>query len=116
MRSIAYGFRLHSGIRTYAICPGAFKTNLMTAEEKAPFPESMWTPIEKVVAVIAMLIAGGAVEDSKGRRVPAEDNYGLVVEINDDKHYFRDRPEYCDDLMAQNMYNTSLEFVTKNSS
>ena len=36
MRSIAYGFHLNDGIRTYAICPGAFKTNLMTAEEKAP--------------------------------------------------------------------------------
>ena len=116
MRSIAYGFRQHDGIRTYAICPGGVRTNLMTAAEQAAFPDSMWTPVEKVVRVIEMLVAGGAVADSAGRAVPAADNYGLVVEISNDRHYFRDRPAYCDDLMAQNMYNTSLEFATKNAS
>lgn len=113
MRSIAFGLHDHDNIRAYAICPGAVKTNLTLPDGNALFPDEMWTPVEKVTAVIQMLIDGGDVEDSNGRNIAKEQNYGLVVETCNDKHYFRDRPEYCDKLMARNMRKTYLDFFEK---
>ncbi|RYP87388.1 hypothetical protein DL770_004800 [Monosporascus sp. CRB-9-2] len=89
MRSIAFPFHHFDGIRTYTICPGGIKTNPMMPKEQAAFPESMWTPMAKVTDTVEMLINGVTVEHSWGKRVEMEANYGLTMEINNDKHYFR---------------------------
>lgn len=115
MRFIVFPFQHFDGIRTYTICPSGIEKKLMTPDEQAAILESVWTLMTKVRGIIEMLVNGGTVEDSWGKKIEKESNYGFTVEINNDKHSFRDQIDYCDELMKTNLYNTSLEFVTKNS-
>lgn len=55
-----------------------------------------------------MLIDGGAMEDSKGDKVPAGKDWMRAVEVNGKNHYFREMPEYCDKQMEEVMKRTDV--------
>ena len=109
MRSIAKHYYLYDGIRVNAICPGTVRTNLLDANGWAAFPDEFFTPVEKIVEVVILLVEGGEMVDSKGVHIPADKLWGRAVEINGRNHYFRDMPEYCDDQMRQVMVATDVD-------
>jgi hypothetical protein len=55
-----------------------------------------------------MLVDGGAMEDSKGNKVPAGKDWMRAVEVNGRNHYFREMPEYCDRHMEEMMKKTDV--------
>ncbi|VUC25475.1 unnamed protein product [Clonostachys rosea] len=108
VRSIAYSFH-QEGIRAYSICPGTVRTNLLLADEWKSFPAEYFTPISKIAETVEMLVNGGDMQDSAGKKVTDEDNYGLAVEVNGKNHYFRDQVPFCDEAMKQVMIATSMK-------
>ncbi|OCL09601.1 3-beta-hydroxysteroid dehydrogenase [Glonium stellatum] len=80
--SIAYSYHANDGIRTYSICPGTVRTNLMTGEEWKSFLEEYFAPISSIVDSVLMLVDGGDMTDAYGTKVLADKAYGLAVEIN----------------------------------
>jgi hypothetical protein len=109
MRSIAFPYHHYNGIRVYATCPGTVRTNLMNAKEWTTFPEEYFTPLSRIASTVALLVEGGDVTDAWGRTVRAADNFGLAVEINGERFYFRDLPAFCDENMEKVMRATSME-------
>lgn len=109
MRSIAFPYHHSSGIRVYATCPGTVRTNLMNAEEWTTFPEEYFTPLSRIASAVEMLVEGGDMTDAWGRKVGDGENYGLAVEINADKFYFREMPDFCDESMRIVIEATSME-------
>ncbi|KAJ4364075.1 hypothetical protein N0V83_009530 [Neocucurbitaria cava] len=107
-RAISYAYH-QEGIRTFATCPGTIKTGLMTAEEWKSFPDEYYTPVETLVEAVTTIVDGGDVEDGKGRKVKAEDNWGLTVEVSGESFYFRDQVEFSDKRMEDMMKFTSME-------
>ena len=84
------------------------ETNSIKAHGWSTFPDSFFTPIEKLVETVLMLIDGGAMEDSKGNKVAAGKDWMLAVEVNGNNHYFRDMPEYSDKMMEEVMRRTDV--------
>lgn len=107
MRSIAFPFHDTDGIRVYATCPGSVRTSFLSDEGWGEFPEGYFTPMETVTETVAMLVEGGDMTDAWGRKVAAGEDFGLAVEINGKNFYFRDQPEFCDDVMKSIMGRTS---------
>ncbi|KAJ4299880.1 hypothetical protein N0V90_005127 [Kalmusia sp. IMI 367209] len=107
-RAISYSYHLE-GIRTYATAPGTIRTNLMTGEEWKSFPEQYFTPMSTLVNAVTHVLDGGDLEDSQGRKIKAEDAYGLTVEVNRDNFYFREKNAFCDPDMEAMMKFTSME-------
>ncbi|XXG98854.1 hypothetical protein Hte_005184 [Hypoxylon texense] len=97
MRSIAPVFR-EDGIRTYAICPGSVRTNLLPKELWDAYPQEYLTQMEKVTSTIESLVDGAAFEDSWGQKFE-KSIIGLAVEIFVSDMYFRGPPEPCNDGM-----------------
>lgn len=108
MRSIAASFYETDGIRVYATLPGSVRTNFLSDSEWGSFPAEYFTPVEKIASTVGMLVEGGDMTDAWDRKVPAGQDYGLAVEINCDNIYFRDQPEYCDDIMRAVMGRTTV--------
>lgn len=77
----------NENIHVSCICPGTVATGLMSKEDFASFDQATFTPLSKIVEVINLLLQRG------------EDTRGAAVEIITDRHYFRWRPDYCDDRM-----------------
>jgi len=50
-------------------------------------------------------------EDSKGVKVEAGKDWSRAVEVNGDKHYFREQIDYCDEAMAAVMRATDVSEV-----
>lgn len=96
MRSVAFPY-FKDGIRTYAICPGTIRTNLLTSKMWDAFPDEHLTPVETVVTTVRSLIDGGSITDLNGKTVPTEENYGLAVEIFGKGIYIRDQMEFSHD-------------------
>ncbi|KAH6973747.1 hypothetical protein BKA56DRAFT_491940 [Ilyonectria sp. MPI-CAGE-AT-0026] len=109
MRAIAFPYYHSSGIRVYATCPGTVKTNLMNDKEWTAFPEEYFTPLSRIASTVEMLVEGGDMTDAWGRTVKDGEDYGLAVEINAEKFYFRDMPGFCDDSMRRVIEATSME-------
>lgn len=109
MRSVSFAFHHYDGIRTYAICPGTVRTNLLKQEEWDLWPESYLTPVSKIASTVDLLLEGGNLKDSTGKEVSEGSDTGLAVEVNGTNHYFRDPVEFCDEAMKVVMENTSLE-------
>ncbi|KAI1386775.1 3-beta-hydroxysteroid dehydrogenase [Hypoxylon trugodes] len=101
MRSIAPIFYNEDGIRTYAICPGSVRTNLLPKELWDAYPQQYLTQMEKVTSTIESLISGTQFEDSNGQTFK-KSRVGLVIEIFVDDVYLRESPEPC---------NAGMEFV-----
>lgn len=112
-RSVAKPFWRNDRIRVHCTCPGTVRTNLLDAQGWANFPEEYFTPVEKIVSTVLMLVDGGKMEDSKGVTVGADEAYGLAVEINGQNHYFRSQPDWCDDNMRAVMEATDVEELKK---
>ncbi|EEY16311.1 3-beta-hydroxysteroid dehydrogenase [Verticillium alfalfae VaMs.102] len=108
MRSVAVSFYQVDGIRTYTICPGTVRTNLLSAERWGAFPAAYFTAVETVAARVCMLVTGGAMTDSSGRTIPAGEDYGLACEIAGDEFYWRDPVSYCNEATARMMEATSM--------
>ncbi|KAI8957250.1 3-beta-hydroxysteroid dehydrogenase [Daldinia sp. FL1419] len=98
VRSIAPLFYEEDAIRTYAICPGSVRTNLLPNELWDAYPQEYLTPMQKVTSTIESLIYGTELEDSLGQRLD-NSNVGLVIEIFVDDVYFRGPPSPCNDGM-----------------
>jgi NAD(P)-dependent dehydrogenase (short-subunit alcohol dehydrogenase family) len=109
MRSIAKHYYLYDDIRVNAICPGTVRTNLLDASGWAAFPDEFFTPVEKIVEVVLMLVDGDDMVDGKGVRISADRAWGRAVEVNGRNHYFREMPEYYDDQMRQVMEATDVD-------
>ncbi|KAB5531366.1 hypothetical protein GE09DRAFT_940706, partial [Coniochaeta sp. 2T2.1] len=86
-RSIGRPFR-RDGIRTYAVCPGPARTNLMSGSVWDDFPQEYLTPVQTVVSTVEMLLAGGPFQDASGKKVSGEDDSGLAVEVFGNQTYF----------------------------
>ena len=117
MRSIAKHYYLKDGIRVNAICPGVVKTGLLSENEWGNFPEAYFTPVEKIVGVVEMLVEGrdggeeGARIDGVGIGMRAKDGvlWGEAVEISGERYYYREAPKMCDDAMRAVMEATDIE-------
>lgn len=62
MRAIAAPFYHQDGIRTYAICAGTVRTNLMDSPVWDTYPEEHITPVETIVSAIEKFVARGRLE------------------------------------------------------
>jgi len=98
-RSIAKHFWTHDKIRVNAILPGTMRTPLLTEKEWETFGYSSFTPVEKVVEVVEMLLDEEA------------NHWGKTVEISSSNHYFRECADYCDEEMRIVMEATEIEAV-----
>ncbi|KAI5925360.1 hypothetical protein F4810DRAFT_75735 [Camillea tinctor] len=99
MRSVAGPFFNNDGIRTYAICPGSVRTNLLGKELWDAYPQDYLTSMDKITATVQNLITGGRIEDSNGTVIDLNLESGLAVEIFVDDVYFRSPPGPCNDGM-----------------
>jgi len=108
-RSIAKHYYIHDKIRVNCICPGTVRTNLLDSTAWSTFPDEYFTPVEKIVEVVLMLVDGGKMKDSKGVVVPADKNFMRAVEVNGRNHYFREQPAYCDEAMEAVMKATDVD-------
>ncbi|KPM43021.1 hypothetical protein AK830_g3540 [Neonectria ditissima] len=100
LRSIGKPFQ-EDGIRTYALCPGTAKTNLLSDEVWSSWPEEYLTPVDTIVSVVETLLAGGAMVDAKGRRLEKGSDCGMAVEVFQKSFYFRDQMEYINEGMRK---------------
>ncbi|KAF2247651.1 NAD(P)-binding protein, partial [Trematosphaeria pertusa] len=107
-RAISYCYHL-DGIRTYATAPGTIKTNLMTGEEWKSFPDEYFTPMSTLVRAVTAVVDGGDLQDDKGRRIKADEAYGLTVEVTGDSVYYREPGAFCDPHMEAMMKYTCME-------
>lgn len=107
-RAISYSYHLDN-IRTYATAPGTIRTNLMTGEEWKSFPEQYFTPMSTLVDAVIKLVDGGDLEDSTGKKIKADDAWGLTVEANGENMYYREPVKFCDANMEAMMKFTSME-------
>ncbi|KAF2008210.1 15-hydroxyprostaglandin dehydrogenase [Amniculicola lignicola CBS 123094] len=103
MRSVAPYFYHKAGIRVNAICPGTVKTNLLSSEEWESFPQEYFTPVEKIVETVELLISPGKEEEKEGVM------FGKAVEISGTKHYYRQAVPFCDEGMKTVMSATNVE-------
>src|SRR4051812_31473688 len=108
MRSTSKHYYLYDGIRVNAICPGTVRPNLLDASGWAAFPDEFFTPVEKIVEMVLMLVDGDDMVDGNGVGISADWAWGRAVEVNGRNHYFREMPEYCDDQMRQVMEATDV--------
>ena len=107
-QAISYSY--HSeGIRTYATAPGTIVTGLLSGDEWKSFPEQYFTPMSTLVKAVTYILDGGDMEDSRGKKIPAKEAYGLTVEVNRDSFYFREKNAFCDADMEAMMKYTSME-------
>lgn len=117
VRSIAPWYYHKARIRVNAICPGVVKTNLLTSQEWANFPEQYFTPVEKIVQTVLMLIDGH--DDGTGKYGPEVEGskvgtgvlQGKAVEISGRNHYYREAVPFADEAMKAVMGSTNIEVL-----
>lgn len=117
VRAIAPAYHARAGIRVNCICPGTVRTNLLSVDEWAGFPEEYFTPVEKIGDVVLMLIEGK--DDGKGE-VGTEVGeggvdgllgggmVGMAVEIIGRRHYYRGAVQFADEAMRAVMGATNV--------
>jgi len=103
MRSIANVLYPKHGIRVHAICPAGVRTPLLSDAFWERIDASNLTPMSRVVRTVEMLMSGGQMRDSKDKVVEGDQANGLAVEINMDKLFFRDQPEFTDERLEAAM-------------
>lgn len=79
----------NENIHLSCICPGSVATGLMPAERFEAMDQETFTPLEKIVSVVKMLLER------------SESTQGAAVEVIAQKHYLRWRPAFCDELMER---------------
>ncbi|KAJ4348380.1 uncharacterized protein N0V89_009754 [Didymosphaeria variabile] len=114
------GVNAHAGIRVNCICPGTVKTNLLTSDEWANFPEQYFTPVDKIGEVVLMLIdgkddgngeVGKEVEEASVEELLKKGVYGKAVEVSGRRHYYREMVCYADEAMGSVMGATNIEVL-----
>ncbi|KAF1843997.1 NAD(P)-binding protein [Cucurbitaria berberidis CBS 394.84] len=100
MRSIAPFFYHKAGIRVNAICPGVVKTNLLSSQEWANFPEEYFTPVERIAEVVCIFVDG---KDYRHTR--------WAVDISGGHHYYREMVPYADEAMKALMGSTNIKVL-----
>lgn len=102
MRSIAKHFWTDDHIRVNAICPGTVKTNLLTTKEWSNFPDEYFTPVEKIVETVLILVDGKDTTPKEKTRIDGDATskggvlWGEAVEVSGRNHYFREVPHWSD--------------------
>jgi NAD(P)-dependent dehydrogenase (short-subunit alcohol dehydrogenase family) len=121
MRSIAKHFWISDRIRVNAICPGVVQTNLLTTKEWGNFPRQFFTPVEKIVETVLILldgkdtVVGNRIDEVEGDVTGNASSgkrgvlWGEAIEISGNNHYYRDAPKICDDAMKAVMKATDIE-------
>ena len=81
------------------------RTNLLPDAAWKTFPQEYFTPIEKIVEVVLMLLQD---DKKQSNGVGNEEPFvGQTVEINCSNHYFRTQYDWCDEQMATIMGSTA---------
>lgn len=117
MRSIAKHLWTDDRIRVNAICPGTVKTNLLTTKEWANFPDEYFTPVEKIVETVLILVDGKDETPTEKTRIDGDAAasakggvlWGEAVEISGKNHYFRAVPRWSDKGMQSLMAATDVQ-------
>ncbi|KAB5525518.1 15-hydroxyprostaglandin dehydrogenase [Coniochaeta sp. 2T2.1] len=94
MRAMAPRLWRNDNVRVNAVLPGTVKTNLHTEENWKQFPEKYFTPVEKIVEAVLILLDGTEM--------------GKAIECCGQNHYYREQYEYCDDTMRAVMSSTDV--------
>lgn len=98
VRSVAVPLYRQDGIRVFSVNPGTVRTNLTSPVAWEAFDQGAFTPIERVAEAVEMVVTGGEMVDSTGKRVAAGDDYGVTVEVHgSDGLYFRDQMPFSDE-------------------
>lgn len=98
VRSIAGPLYKQDGIRVFSVNPGTVRTNIAPPEAWEAFNKGFFTPIERVAEAVEMVVTGGELVDSAGKRIAAGEDYGVTVEVHGkDGLYFRDQVPYADE-------------------
>lgn len=98
VRCVAVPLYQQDGIRVFSVNPGTVRTNIAPPEAWKAFNQGAFTPIERVAEAVEMVVKGGEMVDSTGKRIAAGDDYGVTVEVHGkDGLYFRDQVPYADE-------------------
>lgn len=111
MRAIAPSFYKNDGIRVNTINPGPLRTGLLPSDDWDRFPQDRMTDVDKVAAVVLMLIEGKDETATPEMRLDGEGMdgggrdllWGNAVEISGQRHYYRATPRYSDETMEKVM-------------
>ncbi|KAI1323642.1 hypothetical protein F5Y16DRAFT_332462 [Xylariaceae sp. FL0255] len=113
MRAIAKPLWNFDDVRVNCVCPVIVRTALLTKDEWTFAPDDLFTPVEKIAEAVMILIDGKDDTPAEQTRIDgpalAERNgvlWGEAIELSGTNHYYRERPKYCDDRMANVMANT----------
>lgn len=115
MRSISKHFWEVDRIRVNAICPGVVKTNLLTQNEWKNFPEEYFTPVDKIVQGVLILVDGKDETSTGKTRIDDKQLekkgilWGEAMEFSGWNHYYRVAPMFCDQGMEAVMKATDIE-------
>jgi NAD(P)-dependent dehydrogenase (short-subunit alcohol dehydrogenase family) len=121
MRSIAKSYYLNDKIRVNAVCPGVVKTNLLTKGEWGNFPDEFFTPVEKIVETVLILVDGK--DKTEGNRIDGAPEiltipegkkgvlWGEAVEISGLNHYYREASKLSDASMRAVMKATDIDVL-----
>lgn len=83
-----------------AILPGTVRTNLLPDQIWNMFPPEFFTPMEKIVdAVLLLLNNDGSDEAAKNAGIQTP-FFGQTLEINCQQHHFRKQIDYCDGIIG----------------
>ncbi|CAK7235762.1 hypothetical protein SCUCBS95973_009377 [Sporothrix curviconia] len=86
------------GIRVNAVLPGTVKTNLLTTELWAQFPDELFTPVAQIVKANLVFL------DNKDAARPDLDVIkGQAIECSGPNLYYRDPYPFCDEGMKRVM-------------
>lgn len=109
MRAIAGPFYKNAGVRVNCLCPGPVRTNLLNEESWSSFKEEHLTSLDLIVKVMTSLITGKELVDMQGQAFAGADLRDQAVMTAGENLYFRKRPEFVDQTMAEIMGATKAD-------
>ncbi|TPX14823.1 uncharacterized protein E0L32_004932 [Thyridium curvatum] len=115
MRCVATHFWHKDRIRVNAICPGTVRTNLLSQKEWQNFPAEYFTPVEKIVEAVLILVDGKDDTPAEKTRIDGVEAdkkgvlWGEAVELSGANHYYRTKPKFSDSGMQAVMAATEME-------
>ncbi|CAK7228643.1 hypothetical protein SEUCBS140593_006983 [Sporothrix eucalyptigena] len=98
MRAVApYSWTQH-GVRVNALCPGSFRSGILSSAAWSHFPAEAKTPVDKVVEGALLLFegkdGGNAIKRLDGRSSPKENGvlWGEALEVSGNELFYRSGP------------------------
>jgi NAD(P)-dependent dehydrogenase (short-subunit alcohol dehydrogenase family) len=108
MRATAPFLWRNDGVRANAVLPGTVRTGLLSEAAWTQFPAEYFTPVDKIVEAVLILVDG--VDKEKGVGGPGRERMvGKAIECSGLNRYYRDQYEYCDEAMRVVMGSTDTE-------